>query len=292
MRATSPLTNPSTDELAAAAEENLFDLFRAMAATLPDSELHESERLSRHLAFPHNPMFKGVWRTRLAPAEVDAAIDETLEWFRARQAPFLFWWTGPSTEPRDLGARLVRRGLISMEQQQKELARGIVQSESGAPVMVADLARMNETALAQAPPGFEIEEVRDERSLRDFKSVFVEAYSIPEWAGQAWVDATSRAGLGRTPWRMYLGRLDGEPVATNMLFAGGGVTSVYAVATVPAARGRGIGGAITLAPLLEARASGYRHAVLFSTEMGVRAYQRIGFRLTEARIDRYLWRND
>jgi hypothetical protein len=30
--------------------------------------------------------------------------------------------------------------------------------------------------------------------------------------------------------------------------------------------------------------------VLFSTEMGVHAYERIGFRRIEARIHRYLWR--
>jgi GNAT superfamily N-acetyltransferase len=89
---------------------------------------------------------------------------------------------------------------------------------------------------------------------------------------------------------MFVGRLDGRTVATNMLFCGGGVASVYAVATVEDARGKGIGGAITLAPLLEARSQGYRHAVLFSTEMGVRPYERIGFRTTQARINRYLWR--
>jgi hypothetical protein len=37
---------------------------------------------------------------------------------------------------------------------------------------------------------------------------------------------------------------------------------------------------------------GYRHAVLFATEMGVRTYQRIGFRLSDARINRYLWRTE
>jgi ribosomal protein S18 acetylase RimI-like enzyme len=108
---------------------------------------------------------------------------------------------------------------------------------------------------------------------------------------QAWVDATTSFGLGRAPWRLYLGRLGGEPVATNLLFCGGGVASVYAVATVASARGRGIGGAITLAPLLAAREAGYRHAVLFSSDMAVGAYERIGFRGCGIRINRYLWRN-
>ena len=286
------LTDPSEAELAAAVEENLFALFRAMVTTLPDSELVEGEKLSYHLAFPSNPMFKGVWRTRLSASEADDVIDETLAWFKARQAPFIFWWTGPSTTPNDLGERLVARGLLSMEAQMQELAPGIVSTELGAPGMVADLRHMNEAALTQVPPGFTIEEVQDEASLYDFKRVFVESYEIPEWAGQAWVDATLRVGLGRTPWKMVLGRLNGEPVATNMLFNGAGVASVYAVGAVSSARGQGIGGAITLKPLLEAREMGYRYAVLFATEMGVHAYERIGFRQCEARINRYLWRNE
>ena len=132
--------------------------------------------------------------------------------------------------------------------------------------------------------------MRDEPALLDYKRVFVEAYGIPEFAGQAWVDATLALGIDAAPWRLYLGRLDGEPVATTMLFNGGGVASVYAVATVERARGQGIGGAITLASLLEARAEGYRHAVLFSSLMGVGAYRRIGFRLLDAWIDRHMWR--
>jgi ribosomal protein S18 acetylase RimI-like enzyme len=283
------LTYASEAELAAAVEENLFDLFRAMTA-LPGSEMEEGDKLSRHLAFPSNPMFKGVWRTRLAAHEADQAIDETLAWFKSRRAPFLFWWTGPSTTPDDLGERLMARGLLSMEGQMETLAKGIKQTALGAPGMVANLQDMNEAALTQVPPGFTIEEVRGEAALEDFKRVFVESYEIPAWAGQAWVDATRQLGIGRTPWQMYVGYLDGQPVATNMLFNGGGVASVYAVATVPSARGQGIGGAITLKPLLEARQMGYRYAVLFATEMGVHTYQRIGFHLCEARINRYLWR--
>jgi GNAT superfamily N-acetyltransferase len=286
------LTHASNAQLSAAVEENLFALFRAMAGVLPGGELEEGDKLNRHLTFPHNPMFKGVWQTRLAPGEADAAIDETIAWFKARQAPFFFWWTGIDTQPEDLGERLVARGLISMEEQQHVLASGILQTASGAPGMVADLQHMNEAALQQVPPGFEIEEIRDESSLYDFKKIFVEVYGIPEWAGQAWVDAALRVGIGQTPWKMYLGRLDGEPVATNMLFNGAGVASVYAVAALASVRGRGIGGAITLKPLLEARDMGYRYAVLFATEMGIRPYQRIGFRLTGKTLNRYLWRSE
>jgi GNAT superfamily N-acetyltransferase len=284
-------STPASDiDVLTAVNENLFDLFRAMANVL-GGERQETDRLCRHLTFPTNPMFKGVWRTRLSADEADEAIDETIEWFKNRNAPYFFWWTGFGTQPADLGQRLTARGLISMEEQQQQLASGIISTASGSPCMVADLHQVNETALTTVPVGFTIEEVRDETMLYDFKRVFVETYGIPDWAGQAWVDATLHAGIGRTPWKMFVGYLNGAAVATNMLFNGGGVASVYAVATLPSAQKQGIGGAITLKPLLGARELGYRYAVLFATEMGVPVYERLGFRQTGARIDRYLWRN-
>ena len=92
-------------------------------------------------------------------------------------------------------------------------------------------------------------------------------------------------------WRLYVGYLNGRPVATNILFNGAGVASVYGVGTLPEARGKGIGAAITLKPLLDARAQGYRYGVLFATEMGVPVYRRLGFREVGCTIGRYLWIN-
>lgn len=285
------LTDPNDDELRDAAMANLHALFRAMAGRLSGGELEEHGHLSRHLTFPNNPMFKGVWATRLEPDQVDAAIDETIAWFKARQAPFFFWWTGPGTRPEDLGTRLEARGLLSMEQTMAELTPGMLQTAAGAPVMAADLSQVDEGLMDRTPPGFVIEEVADPRGLRDWKEVVVATYELPEFAGQAWVDAVMALGFGNTPWRMVLGRLDGEAVASNMLFVGGGVASILAVATLPKAQRKGIGAAISLKPLLDARAGGVRFATLWSTEEGLPVYRRIGFRATGARINRYLWRN-
>jgi ribosomal protein S18 acetylase RimI-like enzyme len=283
------LQAPSDAELASAVEGNLQALFRAMTS-LPGSEIVERDDLCYHLAVPTNPMFKGVWGTRLSPESVEATIDETIAWFEERGAPLFFWWTGPSTAPEDLGERLLSRGLMSMEAQQEQLAPGYHSTAVGAPGMVADLDRMNEKALEQVPAGFVIEEISDEVGLAAFRSVLIAGYGIPEVMANGWVEAATLAGIGKTPWRMYLGRLDGEPVATNMLFNGGGVASVYGVAVVPSARNRGFGSAISLKPLLDAREEGYRHAVLFATEEGKGTYARIGFRDCGVRINRYLWR--
>lgn len=134
--ATDPILGDATDEqLGLAVFENLHDLFRSMANNLPNGELAESEKLSRHYTFPTNPMFKGVWNTRLSDSEADAAIEETIAWFGERNAPYFFWWTGPETTPTDLPQRLQAHGLIDMAEQQKELAAGIKQTELGAPCM-------------------------------------------------------------------------------------------------------------------------------------------------------------
>jgi len=287
-----PLVQASETELATAVQTNLFALFRTMATILPGGELVEGGNLNRHHTFPTNPMFKGVWGTNLLPDEIDEAIEETIDWYRTRNAPFFFWWTGPGATPADLGAHLQARGLLDMAEQQQQLAAGIRQTDQGAPGMVADLNQMDISLLAKTPPGFVIRAVSDEKELYHFKRVFVETYEIPDWAGQAWVDATQCVGIRQSPWRMFVGYLDNEPVATNMLFTGAGVASVYAVATIPTAQRKGIGAAITLKPLLDAREMGYQYGVLFSTEMGIPVYQRIGFRLTGERINRYLWRNE
>ncbi len=221
---TDPILTSATDEqLGLAVFENLYDLFRAMAWTLPDSQIVENEKFSRHLTFPGNPMFKGVWRTRLNSNETDKAIQDTISWFKERNAPFFFWWTGGDSSPADLDERLARHGMISMEEQTQELAKGILSTESGSPCMVAELSNMNEDVLKNIPNGFNIEEITTEASLYEFKKVFVETYEIPDWAGQAWVDATLKVGIGKTSWKMYIGRLDGNPVATNMLYTAAGL---------------------------------------------------------------------
>ncbi len=268
------MTNLSEAELAAAVQANLFALFRGMMA-LPGGEIVETPQVSYHHAFPSNPMFKSVWAAHLTPDEADTTIEQTLAWYKARQAPFVFWWVGPDTQPADLAERL--------------LAHGFTANISGDPGMAADLHALNENS--HTPDGFTVVPATDQKMLEDWRDVFCASYEVPLWAGQAWADATSRLNITGAPWQLYVGYWNGKPVATNILFNGAGVASVYGVGTLPEARGKGIGAAITLKPLLDAREQGYRHAVLFSTEMGYSVYQRLGFRPLDCKIGRYLWIN-
>jgi GNAT superfamily N-acetyltransferase len=262
-----------------AVAENLYALFRAMAG-LRDGELEERKGFSRHHVFPSNPMYKGMWKCRLSSDEIAVLADETIAWFRERKAPYFFWWVDPATLLDGLGATLVARGLIDMEGQTRALASGIIQKAEGAPCMSMRLSDIDPARAVGKDKAFTIVQARNEADLHDFAKVFVETYQIPAWAAQGWIDATLAFGTAKAPWRILVGRLHGQPVATAISFCGAGVASIYGVAVLPEAQGRGLGMAITARPFLDAKDEGYEHGVLFSSERGLPAYEGLGFRKT------------
>jgi ribosomal protein S18 acetylase RimI-like enzyme len=83
---------------------------------------------------------------------------------------------------------------------------------------------------------------------------------------------------GGPEWHHYVGYDGGVPVSTATLFIEDGVAGIYFVATTPGARGRGFGTEITSHVMVEARRLGASLAVLGSSPMGQRIYERLGFR--------------
>ena len=77
----------------------------------------------------------------------------------------------------------------------------------------------------------------------------------------------------------YLGLVDGEPVASSTLAHGGRVAGVYNVATLPEARRKGFGEAMTWHAISRGAACGCDMAALQASEMGRPIYERMGFRL-------------
>ena len=208
---------------------------------------------------PH-PLFNGVMGAALK-AEAIAPLVATLGAFITQGGAPLLWWVGPLAEPADLGTRLARLGL---------------QPAGEAPAMAIELARLPEAPEAVAD--FIVRPVDGAEAQALWARIAARGSEFPAPAVDA-LEALERtlADQGYRAQRRYVGFLDGVPVATSALVLEAGVAGIYAVATIPEARGKGVGRLMTLKPLIEARAIGYRVGILQASSMGHPIYEKIGF---------------
>lgn len=221
---------------------------------------------------PHS-FLNRVYQARFHPDEVDRRIAEVVAHFASRGLP-LSWHVGPSSKPRDLGGRLITQGLLHTGH------------EIG---MAIDLSALHETS--PTPSDLVIERVDCMPRLQRWMGVVAASFQYPEKTADVLLDVFGNPGFGEhLPWRLYVGCLHDDPVGASRLFLGGGVAGIYAIGTVPERRGRGIGTAMTLAPLREARRLGYRIGVLRAAEVALGIYRRLGF-TTLCRFGMYLWEN-
>ena len=255
-----------------AVEANLFAFFRHLASW-PRVELHDEPDCCWTLSTLPFPLFNSVMRARLPGDRIDALIDARLAACEARKVPML-WWTGPSTTPADLGERLDRCGFVL------EGARG----------MAADLeCHVAPHDLPPPEPAPSIEAVEDAATLAQWSRVLCDSFGAPHPFGEAFGELAVTIGLGPlSPFRHFLARVDGEPAATCSLFLGAGVAGIYDVSTLPERRRRGLGRLITRAAMHEARARGYRMAILHSSALGAGVYRALGFQDVCA-IGQYVW---
>lgn len=254
--------------MAAAIEANLCSLFLQLKAW-PRVELYDHSACCWTLSHLPFPLFNSVVGARFDADRADAAIEARIRDCADRNVPML-WWTGPSTTPSDLGERLERRGFLL------EPALG----------MAGDARHI---AAQPSPLVIDVEPVCDQARLATWSTVLCHAFGAPPTFGEAFADLASAIGLGRSsPFRHFLGWLDGEPVATCSLFLGAGVAGIYDVGTLPERRNRGVGAAITRAAIAEAVADGYRMVILHSSTLGRNMYRGVGFEAV-CPIGQYVW---
>jgi len=87
-----------------------------------------------------------------------------------------------------------------------------------------------------------------------------------------------RALLGQHDVEVFVGYVDGSPVASSAIFLNNGVAGIYNVATVDGHRRRGLGEAMTWHAARRGREMGCRFGGLLSSDMGLPVYERMGFR--------------
>ena len=193
-----------------------------------------------------------------------SCVDEILEAYSDRPA---VWTIGPSSAPSDLEHRLRTRGC----QPFSHLTGMTLELPSGPPDPVA------------LPAGMEIVHVGDERLLEVWADLVIEQWHLSAAERATLLQIHWEVGFDPTgPARRWLVFREEIPVAKISAVFGDVEVGVYGVGTTEAARGSGIATAMTSHVLAEARREGLRTAVLHSTPMACRLYERLGF---EARCE-------
>jgi GNAT superfamily N-acetyltransferase len=263
------LSNPA---VVAALETSFYRAFTRLFATeISQNELDNPAIPLRYVSGIPFPLCNGVLRVNFSPEEADRKITETLDYFKSRQLP-MTWFVFPSSQPADLGERLVAHGLTPFEK------------DTGMEFDLTTLAA--EETLA---PGLEIKRVANEATLQEWVQTNLKGYGLPEFLGEMLFAVHLEVGFSPdAPWQNFLAYLDGKPVATSTVFFSDGIAGIYSIATLEEVRGHGIGRAITRSALLWGRDKGFKIAVLEASAMGYNVYRKIGF-TENCKVGQYIW---
>lgn len=254
-----------------AIERNLQECFRSFHI-LPGSNVIDNDEVVALQSAIRLNFLNGVALAKFCEDDAEEKVAKMIERFKSANTMFR-WWLTPSSTPSHLGNILASHGM----ERRYEI-----------PGMAVSLSDINTEITA--PPDFTIQRVTDQETLAIWSRTFAKGFEMAPGDDDRWAETLHHFGFAQdSPWHAYLGYLGGEPIATSAMFLGSEAAGIYHVVTLPHARGKGIGSLITLEPLKEARASGYKTGVLQSSDMGLRVYERLGFR-SYFKADFYLWR--
>jgi GNAT superfamily N-acetyltransferase len=255
------LTDTSASAVAWALEHNYEASLSAIVSA--SGTLQRDDELTVGLSRIPGRAFNGVFRAQLrpdrTPDQIAALVAATLRQFADAGCP-MRWFVGPSTTPPDLGTYLVAAGLTAVGDH---------------PAMGIELAIAPDEP---TPPDLRIEPVSSLEAALTWARVSTEGFGGALPGDDSAVRVFASAVLSSPSQHIYLGWQGGEAVATCAACYAAGVVGLYSIATLPQARRRGVGRAMTLAALREARAQGYRVGVLESSEIGEPVYTSVGFR--------------
>lgn len=247
-----------TPDVSAAAAANLGTHATWVQARAEGMRAEVTPRLSMGDSGLATDTFNIISGARLADRSATAAVRRAIAWYGMR--PFS-WWVSPGDSPGNLPALLAAAGLRPVEEET---------------AMTCDLRRL--PSAGDWPHDLTVTRARTRSDLEAYARLLAGLADPPDVLVQAFYAAAAPHLLGAdSPLRLYLGRRDGTPVATAEVTLAHGVAGLYNVSTIEAERGRGIGTAMTVLPLLDARNDGIGHGVLQAAGDARRLYARVGF---------------
>lgn len=248
-------------EIIQAIESNLWGHFSYLERQHPEMQVIDEPDLLIVNSGLATDTFNYITRAQFTTDRVHSRINQAIDYFQSQNLPFS-WWLNPTAQPNNLAHFLTEFGLRSVE------------SELG---MAANLKEIPQNL--SPLEGLKIIKVTTLEELADFAEVIAANWQPPaESVIQFYQKVASVALASDSLIQFYVGYWNEKPVAASELFLEAGVAGLYCISTRLEFRNRGIGSAITLAPLLEAAQKGYRMAILQASETGENLYRRLGFK--------------
>lgn len=241
--------------------ENLRESFRVIASSRQEGEVRELLGVSIASAGAAFQMFNTAFLS--APVASEAELEQRILMpavhFQARGLGWSYWvcqdWLSskPNRRARKVFERLGLRHAVDLP--------GMVAEPLAPPV--------------RPLPGMEIRRV-DGGSTRDaFCGIGSTCFHVP----LPWFEEVFGSPAVWKRFASFVGYIDGDPVSTAAVVAGGGGLGVYNVATLPGRQRCGYGETVMRHALAEARREyGLQRVILQSTPAGLRLYERMGFR--------------
>ena len=267
------LQDLSADRLVRKAIKANWENYHYCLAVSPNVELSIGRYLTWFVTNMPDHFMNLVVCTQLPSEGVGELIENAMSHFRSLNIEKVTW--------------LVHEGVPAAEIKKYLLSQGLTFHESYGVEMAADLESVPDEL--PLPAGLSIVRVEDKETLRKWIHVASVGFGVAEKYENVWYEFFADA-IFEQPFWTYLALLDGRPVGTAQLFLSAGVAGIYNVTCLPEARRQGVGAAITQAALLDARAIGYRIAILQASDQGSRVYRRLGFQ-DFGGLSVYLWEN-
>lgn len=262
---TSVISNSQSPFLPAI-ENNLHEHIAFVQRSTPGMTIFDEEDLLAVDSGLVSDTFNKIARARLRESDADRRIAEAVAYFTDVERPFA-WWVGPGSRPLNLEDRLHDYGLTATEY------------ELGMATELRDLAPKADSLGLDSLRDFTVRRVACAEDLTDFAGVIASNWEPPDQAVFGFYDSAAPLLIqDQCPMTLFVGYLDGDPVASGELFLTGKIAGLYSVCTRKRCRGRGIGSALSWTVLDDARKRGISTAVLQSSDQGKGLYSRLGFK--------------
>ena len=258
-----------SEELIEAAEAHAREL-SARWSRMQGGHVEDSGDMLVFVAGPKVPWTNGVRGARLAPAEAEARVLHARETFVRLGVPAT-WYVSPLSRPADLPSTLERAG---------------VHHDADRPIRARSLADLPD---AELPDGVTPHRVDGPVRHEQWMEGSARGFGMDPVVAGAMRRLADVVGFAPdAPWQRFVA-LDGDrPVGTSGLMVGAGVAGVYNVSTVPEARRRGIGSAMTVHAMRHAAQAGLELVVLGAAAGAEGIYRRLGFRRI-CLVGEYVW---